>query len=122
MKRLRVNKLFNFHLAGIVFLIVIFSCQSDFNSKSVNLNSDTISTPSIENVIVNLPPAKGAALVQANCLTCHSLRYIELQPEMNRLVWDKIVKKMINHFGAPIADSMVAKHIVDYLMVIKGKK
>jgi hypothetical protein len=55
------------------------------------------------------------------CITCHSLRYIEMQPPFPRKTWEKIVDKMVKNFGAPIPDSS-AKVIVDYLVAVKGKQ
>lgn len=75
----------------------------------------------INKVIVLLPEAKGIDLVNANCMTCHSLRYIEMQPDMSKKGWDKIVKKMVKMYGAPISDTLVVNQIVDYLVTIKGK-
>jgi hypothetical protein len=57
----------------------------------------------------------------ARCITCHSLRYIQMQPAFPRKTWEKIVDKMVKNFGASIPDSS-AKLIVDYLMEIKGKE
>jgi hypothetical protein len=76
----------------------------------------------IYNVTVNLPEKDGKELIEANCVICHSLRYIEMQPEMTRKSWEKTVSKMIKNFGAPVKDSLVEKRIVDYLVAIRGKK
>ena len=65
--------------------------------------------------------APGEELYKANCITCHSLRYIEMQPPFPRKTWEKIVDKMIKNFGAPIPDSS-ASAIVNYLMDIRGKQ
>jgi hypothetical protein len=61
----------------------------------------------------------GAKEFEAGCITCHSLRYIEMQPPFPRKSWEKIVDKMVKNFGAPISDS-TAKVIVDYLVEVKG--
>ncbi len=65
--------------------------------------------------------ASGEEVFKANCITCHSLRYIEMQPPFPRKTWEKIVDKMKKNFGAPIPDSSV-KVIVDYLVSVKGKQ
>ncbi len=77
---------------------------------------------------VKLPDAEGAELFtpgaeafKANCITCHSLRYIQMQPDFPEKTWQKIVDKMVKSFGAPIPDS-TSKVIVRYLMAIKGQK
>lgn len=74
------------------------------------------STPAFaEEKAVALKRAPGVETVEANCNSCHSLDYIEmnahfLKPEK----WDAEVNKMIRAFGAPIAETD-AKTIADYL-------
>ena len=63
---------------------------------------------------------RGEEEFKTRCITCHSLRYIEMQPAFPRKTWEKIVDKMVKNFGAPIPDSSV-KVIVDYLVSVKGK-
>jgi hypothetical protein len=69
----------------------------------------------------NQRESEGEELFNTHCITCHSLRYIEMQPAFPRKTWEKITDKMIKSFGAPIDDSSAVK-IVDYLMSIKGAK
>ena len=58
-------------------------------------------------------------LFQQHCITCHTLQYIEMQPNFPRKTWEKIADKMVKNFGAPIPDSSLKK-IVDYLVIVKG--
>ncbi len=74
----------------------------------------------ISEVVVALPPAEGREQVEISCVPCHSLRYIEMQPDMSRTAWEKIVTKMIKVYGAPVRDSASAAAIVDYLHGIRG--
>lgn len=66
------------------------------------------------------PPADGAhaagfASAQANCMTCHSVDYIAMQPPgKGRAFWEAEVTKMIKVYGAPI-DEAQAKAIAAYL-------
>jgi len=79
--------------------------------------------------VVNLPEAlayplemdmsKNATEFIANCQTCHTPRYIEMQPDFPRKTWTKIVDKMIHSYGAQI-DSVTAVKIVDYLVWVQG--
>jgi len=102
-----------------VFFVFIYSCVSkEEKAKPIALIENSID---INKVVVSLPDAKGIDLVNANCMTCHSLRYIEMQPDMNKKGWDKIVKKMVKMYGAPISDTTIVNQIVDYLVTIKGK-
>ncbi len=68
-----------------------------------------------------LPPEKmdlkkGAGLerVQANCLVCHSLEYIPMQPGFTKAQWTASITKMIKVFGARISEAD-ARIIADYL-------
>jgi hypothetical protein len=62
-----------------------------------------------------LKKAPGLETVQANCGTCHSLDYIQMNsPFLNPTQWDAEVNKMIKAFSAPI-DEASAKTIADYL-------
>jgi sulfite dehydrogenase (cytochrome) subunit A len=69
-----------------------------------------------------IPKNSNADLIAANCVACHSLRYIEMQPDLPRAGWEKIVKKMVKTFGTPISDTLVVAQIIDYLYNVKGKK
>jgi cytochrome c5 len=109
-------------LAFIFAMIVVASCSNEKkNSDSMKVISSSDSIPDMNSVAVNLPYAEGEELFQANCITCHTLRYIEMQPNFSEKAWTKIVDKMVKSFGAPISDS-AAKVIVKYLVSVKGKK
>jgi len=70
---------------------------------------------------VDLKDAPGRAQVEANCGSCHSLDYIQMNsPFLDRNGWDGSVTKMIKAFGAPI-NAEDAKAIVDYLGANYGK-
>jgi len=62
-----------------------------------------------------LRPGPNWEAAQNNCLACHSVDYILLQPpHMGRPYWEGVVKKMIKIYRAPI-DEDEAQKIVDYL-------
>jgi mono/diheme cytochrome c family protein len=64
---------------------------------------------------IELKRAPGVESVEANCATCHSLDYIEMNsPFLSAAQWDAEVAKMIRIMGAPI-DESDAKAIADYL-------
>lgn len=69
---------------------------------------------------IALKKAPGLDKVQANCGTCHSLDYIQMNsPFMNPATWDAEVTKMIKAYGAPISDADAAA-IKDYLKANYG--
>jgi sulfite dehydrogenase len=62
----------------------------------------------------------GYALVQRNCMTCHSVHYIQSQPFSSpRGYWDATVKKMKKPFGAQFSDAEIPD-MVDYLVKTYG--
>jgi hypothetical protein len=70
---------------------------------------------------VKLKDGPGRELVQANCVMCHSLDYIQMNsPFLDREGWQKSVDKMIKVMGAPIRPEDVAP-IVDYLTAAYGR-
>ena len=104
----------------LLFLSALLLCFSSCTEKeSAEKISDDVAKnkAKIEALFDDSP---GEALFKKNCITCHSLRYIDMQPAFPRKTWEKLVDKMTKTFGAPIPDSS-AKAIVDYLMVIKGR-
>jgi len=62
-----------------------------------------------------LRPGPGMETAQSNCLTCHSIDYVNTQPpNRGKAFWEAEVTKMIKVYHAPINDAD-AKAIVDYL-------
>lgn len=70
---------------------------------------------------VRLKDSGGRQLVEANCVMCHSLDYIQMNsPFLDRKGWEASVSKMVKVMGAPISEQD-AKIIVDYLAAQYGK-
>jgi hypothetical protein len=53
------------------------------------------------------------------CATCHTTRYIMIQPPLSRETWVSEVTKMQKTFGAPIPDDKTGE-IVEYLVSVRG--
>lgn len=102
--------------------MVIISCNSKQQAADTPPKSDSATSIDIGDVQTKLPQAGNVELIEANCLPCHSLRYIEMQPDLTHKAWEKTVDKMITAFGAPIRDSATRNNIIEYLYAIKGKK
>jgi mono/diheme cytochrome c family protein len=114
-----------FYLRNILFtcffILFIASCSENKNTEPTAANPIANSTSKdIHDVEAYIGHGEGEEVFKANCITCHSLRYIQMQPSFPRKTWEKIVDKMIKNFGAPIADSS-AHQIVSYLATVKGK-
>ena len=57
----------------------------------------------------------GFEAAQANCMSCHSVDYIAMQPPgKGKAFWEAVVSKMIKVYHAPIAEAD-AKVIAAYL-------
>ncbi|HEU4382359.1 MAG TPA: hypothetical protein VFF02_13075 [Anaeromyxobacteraceae bacterium] len=69
-----------------------------------------------------LKDGPGKELVQARCVTCHSLDYIGMNsPFLDKKGWEASVAKMVKVMGAPISPEEAAK-IQEYLVEQYGKK
>lgn len=62
-----------------------------------------------------IPPGPFLDLFKSNCSTCHTIRYITMQPRLTEKKWTEEVAKMVKVFGAPIKDEQ-AGQIVQYLV------
>jgi hypothetical protein len=81
----------------------------------VELSPDSNYPASVYPVLaVDLAPGDGLREVRLFCSTCHSPRYITMQPPLPAATWEAEVNKMNKAFGAGIpADS--AQKIILYL-------
>jgi hypothetical protein len=61
-----------------------------------------------------LAPGPGREEVQSYCTTCHSARYITMQPPLPPETWVAEVNKMVKVMGQPIPDD-VQPVIIKYL-------
>lgn len=107
-------------------LLMAYSChQEQVPAAQRPENTFTVSGSTREIMIwpetVDFPEHEGKAEFTSYCAICHSLRYITIQPDFPRSVWEAEVAKMVTKFKAPI-DSVNSKKIVDYLVAIKSPK
>lgn len=98
-------------------LFMLIACNEEQSPVTTLANEPT----NLNSIHTELPDAPGYEIFKTNCTSCHSARYIQMQPELPEKTWTAIVNKMQKSFGAPINDSS-AKQIVQYLVAIKGKK
>lgn len=64
--------------------------------------------------VLDLAPGEGRQDVQNYCNTCHSPRYIAMQPPLPAATWEAEVNKMNSTFGANIPDDS-SRRIISYL-------
>src|SRR3989441_9265889 len=67
----------------------------------------------------SMPVTQGRDEFMRACVSCHSARYVTMQPPLSRRQWEETVRKMINTYGAP-ADEFKFGKIIDYLYAIDG--
>ena len=67
----------------------------------------------------DLPEGKGRSTVVVVCGSCHSTRYITIQPPLTRETWVAEVTKMQKTYGAPVPADKV-EEIVNYLVAVRG--
>jgi cytochrome c551/c552 len=73
-----------------------------------------------ENAVFKPSQLPGYVLAQRNCMTCHSVHYIQSQPTTSpRGYWDATVRKMKKPFGAQFSDADIPD-MVDYLVKTYG--
>src|ERR1043166_1544795 len=58
---------------------------------------------------------RGAEIANGQCLICHSVEYVSIQPPMPRPFWKSSVQKMQQKYGAPIPEEQI-EPLVDYLV------
>lgn len=105
-----------------IIMFCLYGCYLISCSEAKNKNETiTASAPAdLNNFVTKLPEAPGYTTFQSNCVSCHSARYVQMQPKFSEKTWLALVTKMQKSFGAPVPDSSVSK-IVQYLVAIKGK-
>jgi hypothetical protein len=104
---------------SLLILTIVSSCHDETKSQYARNQFASNEVIDINDVQVHIPEGPGFDALKAACITCHSLRYIEMQPDFPKKTWETIVSKMVKNFGAPIPDS-TASEIVEYLVKIKG--
>jgi mono/diheme cytochrome c family protein len=69
----------------------------------------------------DLPPGPGHDQFAAQCVICHSPRYVLNQPVFPRKTWTAEVQKMVKAYGAMIPPDQ-QQEIVNYLVYWHGKE
>ena len=108
-------------LLSILLILMVIACANSGQEETMQKYTAIDTVVNIDDYQVNFPEGEGYSEFKSSCITCHSLRYIEMQPNFPEKTWDAIAKKMVKNFGAPIPDSTLTK-VVHYLATIKGVK
>ncbi len=102
------------YLIVLLVIAVACSCGDSNQQQASSIVSASKNLPDANHVPLDIPGGPGSAEFIANCQTCHTARYVLMQPKLSRKAWEKSVDKMIHVYGAAI-DSLTAIKIVDYL-------
>ena len=99
---------------AVCLSLVVFAA-----SLSSSAAQRTVTLPP-ETAVYTKSELPGYELVQRNCIGCHSVDYVAMQPPtLGRTYWDSTVKRMKKPFGAQFPDDDIAA-MVDYLVKTYG--
>lgn len=84
------------------------------SAPAVPADDSTYGVASYPAFSLQLARGPGQAETEINCSSCHTLRYITMQPPLPAATWDAEVHKMIKAYGARISDADAQK-IIQYL-------
>jgi cytochrome c5 len=109
--------------AAIALVVWVSANAQQPTASSPKPTAKSASSPVHTIVLPQYPPAitdgPNKEIYQRTCLTCHTARYVSMQPHFSKTVWQNEVKKMVDAYGAPIPEADQAL-IVEYLVAVKG--
>src|SRR6266849_1420837 len=106
---------------GLVFAQMRSGSYGSTNSASIGQGAAPAFAPDAKydvgpypSFAPELAEGDGKQEVQSFCVSCHSTRYIIMQPPLPGATWEAEVNKMVKAYGAPIPEA-TAKKITTYL-------
>ena len=96
-------------IIGVVVTVALLTGTA-VAQDSASLKSESFDLPTGDRLFTGA----GSEVANNNCLTCHSAGMVTVQAPLSKEAWEKIVKKMINVYKAPVPDGDVAA-LVEYL-------
>ena len=106
---------------GLVFAQMRSGSYGSSNAASIGQGAAPVFAPDAKydvgpypSYAPELAEGDGKQEVQSFCTSCHSTRYITMQPPLAGATWEAEVSKMIKVYGAPIPEA-TAKKITAYL-------
>ena len=85
-------------------------------SQPIGTQVRSITLPHFE---PELPAAPGRSQYLQVCVSCHSARYVTMQPLLSQAQWEQETDKMAKTYGAQM-DSEQRRFIISYLVAIHG--
>jgi hypothetical protein len=106
---------------GLVFAQMRSGSYGSTNAASTGQGAAQVFAPDAKYDVGSYPSftpelaeGEGKQETQSFCATCHSTRYITMQPPLPGATWEAEVSKMMKVYGAPIPEG-AAKKITVYL-------
>jgi hypothetical protein len=106
---------------GLVFAQMKSGSYGSTNAASMGQGASPVLEPDAKydagpypSFTPELAEGEGKQETQSFCATCHSTRYITMQPPLPGATWEAEVSKMMKVYGAPIPET-TAKKITAYL-------
>jgi len=97
---------------------------NDSDAEPIDSDAEELTAISVPAIILpnfepTVPAGEGREIFMAVCMTCHSPRLVFNQPLVPRDKWEATAQKMIDVYGAVIAEEHKSK-AVDYVVSIHG--
>jgi cytochrome c5 len=109
--------------AAVIAVIGSIEAQSQSSatgaSKPAKSGADQVQRIVLPKYPAEIPAGPNVQVYEKDCLTCHTARYVSMQPRFSKTVWQNEVKKMVDAYGAAIPEADQAL-IVEYLVAVKG--
>ncbi len=122
----RVRKLFRslWFASGLAVVSVACAATASASNDSGATGPELQAPKNVRSMVLphfepDLPMAPGRNDSRQVCVSCHSPRYVMMQPLFSRPVWEQTVDKMAKVYGAEM-DSKQRASIIDYLVTIHG--
>lgn len=107
--------------AALLFASQPGQAQSGTSAPTAKTDSGNVHTITMPDISTDIPRGPHLDTFERNCLTCHTVRYVLMQPPFPKTVWENEVKKMVAAYGASITPQD-QERIVEYLDAIRGTK
>jgi len=104
---------------GLMFLLSANAQQPSAGSPKSSGKANPVHSIVLPQFPPEIASGPNMDVYRKDCLTCHTARYVSMQPRFSKTVWQSEVKKMVDVYGAPISEADQAL-IVDYLAAVKG--
>lgn len=105
---------------GLTISVAVYSQQPSAGaSKTAAKAASPVHSIVLPQYPPEIPAGPNIETYEKDCLTCHTARYVSMQPRFSKTVWQNEVKKMVDAYGAPIPEAEQAL-IVEYLVAVKG--